>query len=116
MINHNVNAMSAAKKISRVLLTIALLGSLGACTIVPAQRGYYRPAPAYVETYPVYGYGYSRSYHDDHHHYDNRGYGGYREQRGYQGPVRIESPLESAARVHRDVRRSLGLPRLPGMP
>jgi hypothetical protein len=26
--------------------------------------------------------------------------------------VRIPSPLE----VHRDVRRSLGLPRLPGMP
>jgi len=109
--------MSAAKTLSRVVLSLTLLGSLGACTVVPAQRGYYRPPPAYVETYPVYGYGYARSYRDDHHHHDeHRGYNSYRDQRSYREPVRIESPLESAARTHRNIRRSLGLPRLPGMP
>lgn len=116
MLTHPVKTMSAIKTISRVALALTLLASLGACTVIPAQHGYYRPAPVYVETYPAYGYGSSRGYYGDDHYYDRRGYGGYREQRNYQEPRRVESPLENAARVHRDIRRSLGLPRLPGMP
>lgn len=114
MLTDKVKAMTTARIISRIALTVALVGSLGACTIVPAQPGYYRSGPAYVETYPAYRHGHSDHYRgDNHRYYDNRGY---REQRSYQEPRRIQSPLEAAARTHRDVRRSLGLPRLPGMP
>ena len=101
----------------RISLAASLLGSLGACTVVPAYpAGYYRPAPAYVETYPVYGYPgtsiYYQSgprYYDGYgdRHYDNRHY---EDRRGYGAP--LPPPLQ----LHRDVRRSLGLPRLPGMP
>ncbi len=113
MLTDKVKAMTTARMITRIALAATLIGSLGGCTIVPAQPGYYRSGPAYVETYPTYRHGYSDRYYGDHRHYDNRSY---REQRSYQEPRRIQSPLESAARAHRDVRRSLGLPRLPGMP
>jgi len=102
----------------RLSLTVALLGSLSACTVVPAYPvGYQRPPPAYVETYPAYGYPatsiYYRSgyrYYDGYgdRHYDHRGYD---DRRGGHG-VPLPPPLQ----LHRDVRRSFGLPRLPGMP
>lgn len=106
--------MTLASTLSRLTLAAALLASLGACTVVPAYpTAYpagYRAAPVYVETYPAYRpappvvyYGYERGYRDDRRDY-------YRDDR------RRSSPLEDAARVHRDIRRSLGLPRLPGMP
>lgn len=101
----------------RISLAAALLGSLGACTVAPAYPVAYRPAPVYVETYPAYRYGHPTPYYGhEERHYGDRGGRYYRDEHRYQEPRRIESPLEGAARLHRDVRRSLGLPRLPGMP
>lgn len=100
----------------RLGLAIALLGSLTACTVVPAHPlGYYGGPPVVVETYPVYRYDspYRHYDHDrrDYRAYDHRGERHYRDDRR-----RHDSPFDSAARTHRDIRRSLGLPRLPGMP
>jgi hypothetical protein len=96
---------------SRFALAAVLLGSLGACTVVPAYPAGYRATPVYVETYPAYRAGYSGSYYQhDRPYYGDRGEHHYQEQR------RSNSPFDEAARAHRDVRRSLGLPRLPGMP
>jgi hypothetical protein len=110
--------MSIQKILIRLALAAALLGSLGACTIVPAHPGAYRGSTVYVETYPTYRYGYSGPYYGyrDHRHDGYRDGRHERDARRYDGPRRMDSPLESAARTHRDVRRSLGLPRLPGMP
>ena len=81
--------MPLAPKLVRLSLAAVLFASLGACTVVPVHPvGYRAPPPVYVESY----------------------------ERHYREPQRGPSPLESAARTHRDVRRSLGLPRLPGMP
>jgi len=106
--------MTLRQTLSRLALAGALIASLGACTVVPAYPSGYRSAPVYVETYPtyrsapppVYYGGYERGY--------DRGY--YRDNRRYEDRRSYNSPLEDAARVHRDIRRSLGLPRLPGMP
>lgn len=113
--------MSLKQLLARLTLAALLLGGLNACTVVPAQPGaygYYRSAPVYIETYPSYRYGYPGTYYYGHEQrrYDDRDDRRYREERHYQESQRLESPLESAARAHRDVRRSLGLPRLPGMP
>lgn len=115
--------MNALRHPARLILAAALLASLGACTVVPVQPGAYRSTPVYVETYPAYRYGYTPPgyygnvyYERDRPRYDYYGDRRYQEHRRYDAPARIESPLENAARVHRDVRRSLGLPRLPGMP
>ena len=98
--------------IARLSLAVALLASLGACTVAPVYPVGYRQAPVYVETYPSYRYGpYPNTYYE----YDRRYYGG-RDDRYYQEPRRGNSAFDDAARLHRDVRRSLGLPRLPGMP
>lgn len=98
--------MSLAIKLTRLSLAGALLASLGACAVGPAYPVGYRAAPVYVESYPAYGY----------RHYDEPNRRDYRQDR--RGEVRQyqPSPLESAARAHRDLRRRLGLPRLPGMP
>lgn len=108
--------MSLLPAIARLSLAAALLGSMAACTVVPAQPGYYRASPpptVYYETYPTYRYGPTWYYHDGRHgdRYDRRE----RDEWRYK-ERRIDSPLEDAARLHRDTRRSLGLPRLPGMP
>jgi len=114
--------MKLKPMLTRLTIAVLLLGGLSACTIVPAQPGSYgygyRSTPVYVETYPTYRYGYPSThyYGGGHRHYDDRDDRRYREERHYQELRRIDSPLESAARAHRDVRRSLGLPRLPGMP
>ena len=107
--------MTLTRTLTRLTLAAALLASLGACTVVPAYPAGYRAPPVYVETYPAYRpapptvyYGYERGYRDDRRDY-------YRDDRRYDDR-RHSSPLEDAARVHRDIRRSLGLPRLPGMP
>jgi len=111
--------MTAAQSISRIGAALLLLASLSACTIVPAYPVGVRAAPVYAE--PYYGRPYGNTYYGNsapRHDYD-RGYYREAERRDYyrqeprqESPVRIPSPLE----VHRDVRRSLGLPRLPGMP
>lgn len=98
--------------IARLSLAVALLASLGACTVAPVYPVGYRQAPVYVETYPTYRYGPSPNVYYE---YDRRHYGG-RDDRYYQEPRRGNSAFDDAARLHRDVRRSLGLPRLPGMP
>ena len=116
--------MPLAPKLVRLSLAAVLFASLGACTVVPVHPvGYRAPPPVYVESYPTYRYGYPSAsvyYESDHRRYDNRGGNYYRDEhrneRHYREPQRGPSPLESAARTHRDVRRSLGLPRLPGMP
>lgn len=100
----------------RLGLAIALLASLSACTVVPAHpHGYYRGPAVVVETYPSYRYGYPHRHYDhdrrDYHAYDQRDRRHYRDE-----GRRHDSPFDSAARAHRDIRRSLGLPRLPGMP
>lgn len=111
--------MTHLSKLLRLGFAITALGMLGACTVVPVQPGgYYRAAPAYVETYPAYGYPGGSIYYESRPRYydDRRDDRYYREDRRYREPRRYDSPLESAARTHRDIRRSLGLPRLPGMP
>lgn len=106
----------------RLSLAATLLGSLGACTVVPTYPvGYQRPPPAYVETYPAYGYPTTSIYyqsgyryydqHDGRHHHDRR-----YEQRHYDDRRSHGTPLPPPLQLHRDVRRGLGLPRLPGMP
>ena len=88
--------------------------ALGACAVVPYPAGY-RSAPVYVDSYPVYR---SNNQGYEHGHHDRYGERHYRNDRRYNrdDERRIASPLEAAAQAHRDVRRSLGLPRLPGMP
>ena len=115
--------MPLAPKLVRISLAAVLFASLGACTVVPAYPVAYRAPPVYVESYPTYRYGYPSAsiyYESGPRRYDNRGGNYYRDERRnerhYHEPQRGHSPLESAARAHRDVRRSLGLPRLPGMP
>lgn len=109
--------MNLRPSFSRLALAAVLLGSLGACTVVPAYPAGYRAAPVYVETYPAYRSGYPGTYYQyDRPYYGNRGDHYYREAPRYQEQRRPNSPLDDAARAHRDVRRSLGLPRLPGMP
>jgi hypothetical protein len=112
--------MKPLSPLTRLLLATALLGSLAGCAVVPAQPVAYRGAPVYGDPYPAYRYGYPNSYPYGYYEYDRRYYGDrpyYGDGRRYEERrIEIESPLESAARVHRDVRRSLGLPRLPGMP
>ena len=129
----NLCPMLFTQKFIRFSLAVALVASLGACTVVPIQPVGYRAPPVYVETYstypaypiyPTYRYGYPSAsvyYESNHrHYYDNRGGNRYRDdrddERRYREPQRSDSPLESAAQMHRDVRRSLSLPRLPGMP
>lgn len=114
--------MTLTQKLVRGFLAVALLGSLSACVVAPPHAVAYRAPSVYVETYPTYRYGYPNTYYNgyDNRHYDNRGsgYGGgyYRNERRYEEPRRMEAPIPSPAEVHRDIRRSLGLPRLPGMP
>lgn len=94
-------------------LAAILMAGLSACTVVPAYPpGHYRaPPPAYVETYPAYGYSGSvyyappRQHYREHHH-----------ERRYDDRHRHDMPLPPPLQLHRDIRRSLGLPRLPGMP
>jgi hypothetical protein len=66
----------------RLGLAAALLGSLGACTVVPAypSAGYYRaPPPAYVEPYPVYSYpGASIYFESGHRHHGGHHYRSHR--------------------------------------
>ncbi len=108
--------MNLKQVILRTALAAALLGSLGACTVVPAYPVGYQHRPAYVETYPVYGYPSTSIYYQSgHRHYDGYGDRHYGEQR-YDNPRRSEMPLPPPLQLHRDVRRGLGLPRLPGMP
>ena len=110
--------MSLMQKTLRLSLAAALLGSLGACTVVPAYPvGYHRAPPVYVEPYPAYGHPSTTIYYQSgQRHYDDRNRHSYREERRPEPPRRVDSPFDNAARTHRDVRRSLGLPRLPGMP
>jgi len=100
-------------KLRQTILAAVLLGSVAACTVVPAYPVGYRAAPVYVESYPAYRSGY---YRYDQPRYADRDSRYYRDQGRYQQPQRMELPLESTIEVHRDIRRSLGLPRLPGMP
>ena len=71
----------------RLGLAAALLGSLEACTVVPAypSAGYYRaPPPAYVETYPTYSYPGATIYYDSGYRpYGGRGGRHYRDDRYY---------------------------------
>lgn len=110
--------------LTRTALLLLLLASLSACTVVPAHPYAGRPATVYVDAYPSGSYGrpYGNGYYSGNRgprHDHNQGYYREPERRDYrreeprhESTVRIPSPLE----VHRDVRRSLGLPRLPGMP
>lgn len=113
----NVPTMKLKSLTLRLSLTAALLGSLSACTVVPTYPvGYQRPPPAYVETYPVYGYPSTSIYYQSGYRYYD-GYGDrHHDHRGYDDRRSYGTPLPPPLQLHRDVRRSLGLPRLPGMP
>jgi hypothetical protein len=113
----NIAIMNLKQFALRIGLATALLGSLGACTVVPAYPvGYHRPPPAYVETYPAYGYPTTSIYYQSGYRYYD-GYGDRRyDDRRYDDRGSHGMPLPPPLQLHRDVRRSLGLPRLPGMP
>jgi hypothetical protein len=112
--------MPLAKTYTRLLLVTAIFGCLAGCTVAPIYPAGYRSAPVYGNTYPGYGYGGAPSttiYYQSgsrHHHDGGREY--YRHNSPQQQPSRGPSVFEGAARTHREIRRSLGLPRLPGMP
>ena len=120
-----VSQMNVQQILSRIGINLLLLSSLTACTVVPSYPSYssgyaVRPAPVYVETYGSGYYGQPRgnayyqgnSEHRREHYREEPRQDFRREAPRQEAPHRIPSPLE----VHRDVRRSLGLPRLPGMP
>ncbi len=107
--------MSLLQKLIPLTLAAGLLGSLSGCIVAPAHPVGYRGPPVYVETYPTYRHTYPNTYYDGY-GYGDRGGRYYREERRYVEPRRMEAPIPSPAQVHRDIRRSLGLPRLPGMP
>lgn len=105
--------MNLKQRILRIGLASALLGSLGACTVVPAyppSAGYYRaPPPAYVETYPAYSYPSASIYYDSgYRRYDDRG--GRYYDRHYDDRYRGPSPVDDVLRLRRNIHRSLGLP------
>lgn len=110
--------MTPSQKLSRLILALALFGSLSACVVAPAQPVGYRAPTVYVETYPTYRYGYPEPRYNGYgyRYYDDRGGRHYRDERRYDSPARSEVRIPGPLEVHRDVRRSLGLPRLPGMP
>ena len=117
--------MNLKQTLTRLGLATVLIGSLGACAIAPYPAGYHRPPPAYVETYPSYGqpsgtiyYNSGYRQYDDHRgrRYDDHRGGRYYDDRRYEEPRRHAAPLPPPLQLHRDIRRSLGLPRLPGMP
>lgn len=91
----------------RLSLAGTLIGSLGACAVVPAYpTGYYGAPPAYVETYPAYGYPSASIYYaPGGSYYDGRGGSYYgRHHDGGNGPI------DHALRLRRNIHRSLGLP------
>lgn len=117
--------MNLKQTLLRFGLATALIGSLGACAVAPYPVGYRRAPPVYVETYPGYGQPSGTIYYNSgYRHYDDRGGRYYDDRRSdryyddrrYEEPRRQEAPLPPPLQLHRDVRRSLGLPRLPGMP
>jgi len=108
--------MNLKQKLLRLGLATALVGSLGACAVVPYPVGYHRAPPVYVETYPGYGQPSGTIYYDSgYRRYDDRG-GRYYDDRRYEESRRQDAPLPPPLQLHRDIRQSLGLPRLPGMP
>ena len=121
--------MTISQKLLRLGLATALIGSLGACAVAPYPAGYHRAQQGYVETYPAYGQpsgtiyynsGYRQYDNRGDHYYDNhrggRHYADHRyDNRRYEEPRRQSMPLPPPLQLHRDIRRSLGLPRLPGV-
>lgn len=113
--------MNLKQTIIRLSLASVILGILGGCAVVPYQTGYRRAPPVYVESYPAYGYsGPNVYYGDGRQRYDDRGGRYYDDRRydnrRYEEPRQRDMPLPPPLELHREIRRSLGLPRLPGMP
>lgn len=107
--------MNLQQRILRLGLAALLLVGLGACTVVPTYPVGYQHRPAYVETYPAYGNpGTTIYYQSGHRHYDSYGsrhhHGGPHYNHGRHGAMPLPPPM----RLHRDIRRNLGLPRPPG--
>lgn len=114
--------MRNSLNLPRIAVLLALVASLSACVVAPPSARHYSSGPpaVYVETYPTTYY---RGGYDNHHYrHDNRP-----RQQFYREPERREhyreerrpaprASIPSPREVHREVRRSLGLPRLPGMP
>lgn len=98
--------MNLKQTILRLSLAAVVLGILGGCAVVPYPPGYHRAPPVYVESYSTYRAPPPAYYNPPPRPY----YGGYDNHRHYEAP--LPPPLE----LHREIRRSLGLPRLPGMP
>ena len=113
---------SIRRPLFRTLLATALVALLGACTVVPAGHVGYRSGPVYVDSYPAYrSYPGTTTYYyydNDRHGYrgHDRGYERRYDERRYDDRPSRSMPLPPPLQLHRDVRRSLGLPRLPGMP
>ncbi len=107
--------MNLQQRILRLGLAAFLLVGLGACTVVPTYPVGYQHRPAYVETYPVYSYpGTSIYYQSGPRYFDSYGDRHYYGGRHYDDRQRGAMPLPPPMQLHRDIRRSLGLPRPPG--
>lgn len=100
--------MNFPKTICRLGLASILLGSLGACVVVPSYPTGYAPAPspAYAEPYPAYAYPSANIYYAPGASY----YGGGHYDRRYDDRPRGHGPIDNALRLRRDIHRSLGLP------
>ena len=108
--------MNLKQTILHLSLATVILGSLGGCAVVPYPVGYHRAPPVYVETYPAYGYPSANVYYGPgRQYYDDRG-GRYYDDHRYEERRHNDFPLPPPLQLHREIRRSLGLPRLPGMP
>jgi len=95
----------------RLCLMLSAIAGLSACATGPGDYAAYRDEAIYRDSYryPGYrGYPYGDPYYRD----------GYRSAPPpvYNDAPRRGNPFDDAMRLHRDTRRSLGLPRLPGMP
>lgn len=67
------------KKPIRVMFVVSALAVMGGCVAVPAQPGYYEPAPVVFVPAPIYygpsiRFGYSRGW-GGHGYYGGRGHG-----------------------------------------
>ncbi len=106
--------MNLQQRILRLSLAALLLVGLGACTVVPTYPVGYQHRPAYVETYPAYGYPGTTIYYRSGRVITTVMAAGIITGAGITTMAGTAPCTAAADQLHRDIRRNLGLPRPPG--